>query len=139
MVVNSDPTLQRCLGLGRASGAAGADMGGKVVDMMGQMTEMLVSKSVVGEQFEIDTKIIKIFAAKKSGEDVKEPFSILDTGITVDLPDSFCLEKMEDNICQSPVGISAISYQMNPRVMYNTCKLMFYCTLCSLMQFLLIG
>ena len=111
MVVNSDPTLQRCLGLGRASGAAGADMGGKVVDMMGQMTEMLVSKSVVGEQFEIDTKIIKIFAAKKSGEDVKEPFSILDTGITVDLPDSFCLEKMEDNICQSPVGISAISYQ----------------------------
>ena len=32
-----------------------------------------------------------------SGENAKEPFSILDTGVTVDLPDHFCLEKPEDD------------------------------------------
>ena len=30
-----------------------------------------------------------------SGEGAKEAFSILDTGVSVDLPDHFCLEKPE--------------------------------------------
>ena len=31
-----------------------------------------------------------------SGEGAKEAFSILDTGVSVDLPDHFCLEKPEN-------------------------------------------
>ena len=40
---------------------------------------------------------VKIFAKMASGENAKEPFSILDTGVLVDLPDHFCLEKPEDD------------------------------------------
>ena len=32
-----------------------------------------------------------------SGENAKQPFSILDTGVHVDLPDHFCLERPEDD------------------------------------------
>ena len=116
MEINPDPSMQRCLGLGRATGTAGADIGGKVVGMLNQLSEMLLAKSVVGEEFEIDTKQIKIFAAKVSGEGAKEPFDILDTGVSFDLPDSFCLEKMEDGVCRAPIGISAIVFKNNPRV-----------------------
>ena len=116
MEINPDPDMQRCLGIGRASGTAGADIGGKVVGMLNLLSEMLLAKSVVGEQHEIDTEHIKIFAKKVSGEGAKEKFDILDTGISVDLPDSFCLEKMEDGVCNAPIGISAIAYKNNPRV-----------------------
>ena len=116
MQINEDPSKQRCEGIGSATGAAGADVGGKVTDMMNQLTELLLSKSVVGEEHEIDTENIKIFAKMASGEDAKKKFSILDTGVSVDLPDDFCLEKEEDDKCNAPVGISAIVYITNPRV-----------------------
>ena len=116
MEINPDPDMQRCLGIGRATGTAGADVGGKVVGMMNQLTEMLLAKSVVGEQHKISTKHIQILAKKVSGEGAKDKFDILDTGISVDLPDSFCLEKAEDGVCNAPVGISAIAYKNNPRV-----------------------
>ena len=116
MEVNSDPELQRCLGLGQASGDAGAEIGGRVVQIIGQLTEMLISKTVVGEEFEIDTKTIKVLASKMSGEQAKEPFSVLNTGIKVDLPDHFCLERMEGDVCNSPVAVSATVYKINPRV-----------------------
>ena len=32
-----------------------------------------------------------------SGEEAKKEFSILDTGVQVDLPDHFCLERPENN------------------------------------------
>jgi hypothetical protein len=116
MQINEDPSKQRCEGISSATGAAGADVGGKVTDMMNQLTELLLSKSVVGEEYEIDTENIKIFAKMASGENAKKKFSILDTGVSVDLPDDFCLEKQEDKICNAPVGISAIVYITNPRV-----------------------
>ena len=95
MQINADPSKQKCEGIISATSAAGADVGGKVTDMMNQLTEMLLAKSVVGEKHEIDTDNIKIFATMASGEDAKEQFSILDTGVSVDLPDDFCLEKQE--------------------------------------------
>ena len=116
MEINSDPAMQRCLGLGRASGTAGAEIGGKVVNILNQLSEMLLAKSVVGEEFEIDTKNLKILAAKVSGEAAKDPFDILDTGISFDLPNNFCLEKQEDGICNAPIGISAVAFRNNPRV-----------------------
>ena len=119
MKINADPSKQRCEGIISATSAAGADVGGKVTDMMNQLTELLLSKSVVGEEHEIDTDNIKIFAKMASGEDAKKEFSILDTGVKVDLPDDFCLEKQEDNKCSAPVGISAIVYITNPRVGYH--------------------
>ena len=116
MEINPDPSMQRCLGLGRATGSAGGDIGAKVVGMLNQLSEMLLAKSVVGEAFEIDTKHIKIFAAKVSGEAAKDRIDILDTGISFDLPNSFCLEKMEDGVCNAPIGISALAFRNNPRV-----------------------
>ena len=95
MEINPDPKKQRCEGVIDATVTAGADVGGKVTDMMNRLTELLLSKSVVGEEHEIDTKNVKIFAKMASGEDAKREFSILDTGVSVDLPDSFCLEKQE--------------------------------------------
>ena len=59
---------------------------------------------------------IKIFAKMASGENAKKKFSILDTGVSVDLPDDFCLENQENDQCNAPVGISAIVYITNPRV-----------------------
>ena len=79
------------------------------------MTELLLSKSVVGEEFEIDTKNIKIYTKMTSGEGAKEPFSVLDTGVKVKLPEHFCLEPQEEGVCQAPVGISAVVYLINPR------------------------
>ena len=119
MKINADPNKQKCEGILSATGAAGADVGGKVTDMMNQLTELLLSKSVVGEQHEIDTENIKIFATMASGEDAKKQFDILDTGVSIDLPDDFCLEKQEDEKCNAPVGISAIVYITNPRVSQN--------------------
>ena len=116
MEINEDPSKQRCEGISSATGAAGADVGGKVTDMMNQLTDLLLSKSVVGEEYEIDSKNIKIFAKMASGEDAKKQFNILDTGVYVDLPDSFCLEKEVNAKCIAPVGISAIVYINNPRV-----------------------
>ena len=116
MKINVDPSKQRCEGIVSATGAAGADVGGKVMDILNHLTELLLSKSVVGEEHEIDTKNIKIFAKMASGENAKKPFNILDTGVSVDLPDHFCLEKPEDKKCNAPVGISAIVYINNPRV-----------------------
>ena len=40
---------------------------------------------------------LQIFAKKASGENAKESFSILDSGVTVDLPDHFCLERPENS------------------------------------------
>ena len=42
-------------------------------------------------------KIFQIFAKMASREDAKKQFSILDTGVSVDLPDHFCLEKPENH------------------------------------------
>ena len=116
MEVNEDPSKQRCEGIGNAAGATGVDMGGKVVEMMNQLTDLLLSKSVIGEKHEIDTDNIKIYTKMVSGEEAKKEFSILDTGVVVDLPDHFCLDKPEDSKCNAPVGISAVVYKMNPRV-----------------------
>ena len=44
---------------------------------------------------------LQIFAKKASGENAKESFSILDTGVTVDLPDHFCLERPENSKVRS--------------------------------------
>jgi hypothetical protein len=115
MVVNPDPTKQRCLGIGRATGTAGGDVGGKVTDMINQLTELMLSKSVVGEEFKIDTKNIKIYVKKESGQGAKNAFDIMDTGVRVKLPDHFCLEKQEKGVCQAEVGISAVVYMINPR------------------------
>ena len=115
MEVNPDPRLQRCLGVSRATGTAGGDVGSKVTDMINQVTELLLSKSVVGEEFEIDTKNIKIYTKMTSGEGAKEAFSVLDTGVLVKLPEHFCLEPQEEGVCNAPVGISAVVYLINPR------------------------
>ena len=115
MEINPDPSAQRCLGVTRATGTAGGEVGGKVTDMINQLTELLLSKSVVGEEFKIDTNNVKIYAAMESGEGAKEPFSILETGVTVKLPESFCLEAQQEGVCQAPVGISAVVYLTNPR------------------------
>ena len=40
--------------------------------------------------------LLQIFAKMASGEEAKKQFSILDTGVKVDLPDHFCLERPED-------------------------------------------
>ena len=116
MKINPDPSKQRCEGIASATGVAGADAGGRITDMVNQLTEVLISKSVVGESYEINTDHIKIFAKMASGEEAKKEFSILDTGVSVDLPDDFCLEKPEDNKCNAPVGFSAVVYLTNPRV-----------------------
>ena len=116
MKINADPSKQRCEGIASATGVAGADAGGKITDMMNHLNELLVSKSVVGEEYEINTDNIKIFAKMASGENAKKMFSILDTGVSIDLPDDFCLEKPEEKKCNAPVGFSAIVYLKNPRV-----------------------
>ena len=97
MEIDPDPEKQRCEGILAATSVAGAQSGGKITSMINQMTELMLSKSVVGEQFEIDTENIKIFAKMASGENAKKEFSILDTGVKVDLPDHFCLEKPENS------------------------------------------
>ncbi len=39
-----------------------------------------------------------------SGEDAKKEFSILDTGVHIDLPDHFCLEKPENDKVYFPIN-----------------------------------
>ena len=116
MKVNSDPSKQRCEGISRARGDAGENIGGKVVDLLGQLNEMLLSRAVVGEQYEIDTKNIKMFAKMASGEEAKQSMNLLNTGVVIDLPDHFCLENPDQGKCNAPVGISGIVYKINPRV-----------------------
>ena len=115
--------MQRCLGIGRATGSAGGDIGGKVVGMVDLLTEMLLAKSVVGESHEINTDNINIFAAKVTGEKAKRRFDILDTGISVQFPQTFCIEKEENGVCTAPIGIAAASYKRNPRVKYKPLQL----------------
>ena len=118
MEINADPSKQRCEGIGSAMGVTGADSGDKALNMINQLAEMLLAKSIVGETNKIDTKSIKILTKVASGEDAKKPIHILDTGVYVDLPDHFCLEKPQDEKCKAPVGISAVVYILNPRVCY---------------------
>ena len=83
MEVPLDLAAQRCEGILSATEAAGANTGAKVTNMVDQMTAMLLAKSVVGSEHKIDTENIKIYAAMKSGEEAKNTFSILDTGVQV--------------------------------------------------------
>jgi hypothetical protein len=80
-------------------------------------TGMLLSKSIVGEEHSIDTPAIKILTKLAAGEEAKQPLDILGTGVTIDLPSSFCLAKeTADGVCNAPVGISAVVYSQNPVV-----------------------
>ena len=81
--------------------------------MINQLTELMLSKSVVGEEHTIDTENIKIFAKMASGEDAKNEFSILDTGVTVDLPNHFCLEKAENNTVDKVIKI------LKPKIIFQ--------------------
>ena len=117
MSIPKDSKAQQCKGVGAAAQSAGGAAGGKITAMVGQLTGMLLSKSIVGEEHSIDTPAIKIFTKLASGENAKEPMDILGTGVLIDLPSSFCLEKATAaGICNAPVGISAVVYSQNPVV-----------------------
>lgn len=116
MKINPDPDKQRCEALKSASDTALLNLGPKLTETMSRLTELLLSKSVVGEEHVIDTKQIKILAKIASGEEATKPINILDTGVVIKLPDHFCLGNPEDGKCNSPVGFSTIVYKFNPQV-----------------------
>ena len=117
MTVPKDPKAQACKSIGAATQTAGAGAGGKITAMVGQLANMLLAKSIVGDVNTIDTPAIKVFTKMASGEEAKQPMDILDTGVSIDLPPSFCLQQQTAaGICNAPVGISAIVYRQNPSV-----------------------
>jgi hypothetical protein len=119
VTVPKDPQAQACKSIGAATQAASGSAGGQISSMVGQLASMLLSKSIVGDVNTIDTPAIKIFTKKASGEEAKEPMTVLDTGVVLDLPASFCLQQQTPaGICNAPVGVSAIVYRTNPRVSY---------------------
>ncbi len=117
MTIPKDPKAQACKSIGSATQTAGGTAGGQITAMVGQLAGMLLSKSIIGDVNTIDTPAIKVFTKMASGEGAKDPMSILNTGVIIDLPSSFCLQQQTPaGICNAPVGISAIVYKQNPIV-----------------------
>ncbi|XP_023332927.1 uncharacterized protein LOC111704811 [Eurytemora carolleeae] len=115
MTIPEDLKAQQCKGLAAATSTAGDTSGSKITDMIDDLSKLLLSKSIIGEEFNIDTKNIKILTKLVSGEDAKKEFEVPQTGVFIKLPDTFCLEVQINNTCEAPVGISAVVYYKNPR------------------------
>jgi hypothetical protein len=117
VTIPKDPKAQACKSIGSATQTAGGTAGSQITAMVGQLAGMLLSKSIIGDVNTIDTPAIKVFTKMASGEGAKDPMSILNTGVIIDLPSSFCLQQQTPaGICNAPVGISAIVYKQNPIV-----------------------
>ena len=52
-----------------------------------------------------------------SGEDAKKTFSILDTGVSVDLPDHFCLEKPENHTVIIKLIMNCINFIFSAKLL----------------------
>ena len=58
-----------------------------------------------------------------SGEDAKKTFSILDTGVSVDLPDHFCLEKPENHTVIIKLIMNCINFILIKASIYISVEL----------------
>ncbi len=113
MVVPSNPEVQKCGAVIDAARTSTCASGLKIVDMMKEIAETLLKKSVVGESNVVDSQGgVSVFSSLMPPDDISrlhEPFED-PVNPTWEFPSSFC----PAGTCGVPLGVTAVVFSTNP-------------------------
>ena len=114
--VPTDPEVQRCKGISDSAALLGEQAGPQLMNMVSNLAQLLLSKSVVNEETLIETKQINIYTKMTQGQDLGEKHVLARTADPpwVQFPRTFCLDALVNNTCESAAGIAAVVYETNP-------------------------
>ena len=116
MSVPTDLAVQRCKGISDSAALLGEQAGPQLMNMISNLAQLLLSKSVVNEETLVETKQINIYTKMTQGQDLAKPHVLARTADPpwVQFPKDFCLDSLINNTCESAAGIAAIVYETNP-------------------------
>ena len=117
MSVPTDPEEKLCKGIKDGAALLGAHEGPELMNMVSNLAQLLLSKSVINEETLIETPEINIYTKMTLGKDLGKKHILARTinHPWVKFPMDFCLDDLNsNNTCDSAAGISAIVYDTNP-------------------------
>ena len=116
MKIPTDPETQVCQGIKDSAALLGEQAGPQLMDMVSNLAQLLLSKSVVNEETLIETANINIYTKMTLGRDLGKRHILARTADPpwVQFPNNFCLDSLKNNTCESAAGIAAIVYETNP-------------------------
>lgn len=117
MNIPTDPEEKLCKGIKDGAALLGTHAGPELMNMVSDLAQLLLSKSVINEETLIETPGINIYTKMTLGKDLGKKHILARTinHPWVKFPTDFCLDDLNsNNTCDSAAGIAAIVYETNP-------------------------
>ena len=116
MSIPTDPETQLCKGIADSASLLGAQAGPQLMNMVENLAQLLLARSVINEETLIETPQINIYTKMTQGKDLGKRHVLARTANApwVQFPKDFCLDDLINGTCESAAGIAAIVYETNP-------------------------